>query len=110
MDCEAKEKPGYNMTAYDVFNLCDGLIQKSPYVDRPWKNRQLSKLTGALLEEMRHNCEQNRLKLKGIEEIYPLDGTATDISPGLDDLTSLISTFTGHELFIMSQHEEIWTF
>ena len=123
MDCEAKEKPGYNMTTYDIFNLCDGSIPKSPFVDRPWKNRQLSKLIRALLEEMKHNCEENRLTLKEIEEIYHLDGTATNIGPNLDDshsiskrqivtalmvgvVTSLISTFTGHELFAMSQHDE----
>ena len=111
------------MTTYDIFNLCDGSIPKSPFVDRPWKNRQLSKLIRALLEEMKHNCEENRLTLKEIEEIYHLDGTATNIGPNLDDshsiskrqivtalmvgvVTSLISTFTGHELFAMSQHDE----
>ena len=37
MDCEAKEKPEYNMATYDILNLYDGLVQKCTYIDRPWK-------------------------------------------------------------------------
>ena len=71
-NCVDSDQSFSNLTLQDVVKICDENVKLPYYIDRPWKNVQMSKLIKSLLDEMSRICEENKRRINEIQEIFHL--------------------------------------